>query len=467
MDNRPLTIDRESRTPPYMQLVEFARRNISEGVWRPGEKLPSLNEWKRTSGVAGATVQKAMDVLTADGLVMPRPGSGIYVAPAVERRPRRSTERTLAVDNVEFLSSSQAHLLNRLTAQFGAVNLKADMLHPDIRHISLDLLPATVGGLEPVDDVLAAGSGRDLSQPDSLDFMRLRGRHYLVPTFINVWLLGFNSDRFAACGVATPTEQWTWEQMLDAAERLTDPGKNRYGFAVTPPSPVLLGLLLNLGGEFLDATGQRCRLAEPEAVEAARFLRALSRYAPQEPPDLPTASLPQRVPRDFVSGRVAMNFCGLGTVAMVRESGGFEMGVVRFPGRAKQVPLMRGRGWGLDCHALHPEIARESLRILAEFDMWGPSAVRGIPIALHPSYELRGPLGEAYREALREARTVLANVQVEQRGPRQVAAMSLLDSRLQEIIYSPEPVERVLADVARQINYFLTHAEDERHQRID
>src|SRR3954467_4628515 len=47
-----------------------------------GARLPSVRELMREHGASPVTVQRAISGLAAEGLVVPRPGRGTFVAPA-------------------------------------------------------------------------------------------------------------------------------------------------------------------------------------------------------------------------------------------------------------------------------------------------------------------------------------------------------------------------------------------------
>jgi len=452
-----LIVDRAGGAPPYAQIVEHVRRQVRSGKWPVGHRLPSVNEWQRDLGLAKATIQRALRDMAQEGLVVGRRGAGVFVAERPREEQPRQRKGTLAVDDLAAFKMQHAVVINRLGAKFGAVEFVEDTLHPDLRHVPLDILRASTRALAPLDDLLAEATGRDFSKPDSLDFLKVDGRHHVVPGFVNVWVLGFNVRRFEEAGVGLPTEGWTWEEMLEAAERLTDARRDLYGITVTPPSPVFLALLVNAGGDLLDETGERCLLDQDAAVEAGRFLRRLAAFGPNEPPDPVGMQGTQRAPIDFACGRAAMNLLGVST-ALMAQTQGQEIGALSFPGRVRQTPLMGGRGWGLDRYSGNEEMAREALRAIAgrEFLCADPGAE--LPLAMAKEREEQtGPGAVFRREALR-ARTFLGNVQPERLRQRHLAAWPLLQTRLQEITYGPDPVEQVLGDTARQVGQFLARA---------
>lgn len=70
---------REDGTPYYVQLAAIIRRQIAEGVWDIGDKLPTLRRLVDTFGVSSMTVRHALAGLEKEGLISPERGRGTFV----------------------------------------------------------------------------------------------------------------------------------------------------------------------------------------------------------------------------------------------------------------------------------------------------------------------------------------------------------------------------------------------------
>lgn len=98
------------------QLVALVQRQIKEGVYQPGGRLPSIREMARTHGCAKNTVVNAFDHLAALGVVEPRRGAGFFVCAALPERKEEDEPSSLsrAMDVVwlmrEQLKSDPGHL---------------------------------------------------------------------------------------------------------------------------------------------------------------------------------------------------------------------------------------------------------------------------------------------------------------------------------------------------------------------
>ena len=69
--------------PLFIALADSLERQIRDGVYRSGDKLPSLREIAATRGYGKNTVVSAFELLVARGRVEPRRGSGFFVKEAV------------------------------------------------------------------------------------------------------------------------------------------------------------------------------------------------------------------------------------------------------------------------------------------------------------------------------------------------------------------------------------------------
>lgn len=73
-------LDRESRIPLYLQVVEQVRDMISRGALKVGDRLPANRELAETLGVNRTTVSNAYAELEADGLITSHVGRGTFVS---------------------------------------------------------------------------------------------------------------------------------------------------------------------------------------------------------------------------------------------------------------------------------------------------------------------------------------------------------------------------------------------------
>lgn len=71
-------IDKESYEPAYLQLANILRRQISDGIYRPGDLLPSEAQLVRTYGISPMTVRRSINLLSEEDVVSTERGRGTF-----------------------------------------------------------------------------------------------------------------------------------------------------------------------------------------------------------------------------------------------------------------------------------------------------------------------------------------------------------------------------------------------------
>jgi len=168
---------------------------------------------------------------------------------------------------------------------------------------------AADGVLENLDPYIEA-AGYDLSDywPALLESASLDGSVYGFPRDIGLEVLYYNKDIFDQVGVAYPTDDWTWDDLLAAAEKLTIVETNgrvsRYALGMEGGK--YQRWIGQNGGSILDdmRNPSKCTLTEPAAVEGLQFFADMmeNNYAMRDA-NLSQAGGDAAV---FQSGQVAM-----------------------------------------------------------------------------------------------------------------------------------------------------------------
>lgn len=74
-----LKLDENSSVPLYAQMRDVLRRQIEEGRFRPGERIPSEEKLNGMFGVSRITIRRALKELVDAGYLTKRSGKGTYV----------------------------------------------------------------------------------------------------------------------------------------------------------------------------------------------------------------------------------------------------------------------------------------------------------------------------------------------------------------------------------------------------
>jgi|SRR5581483_5994073 len=88
-------IDTASRAPIYLQLVQQVREGVARGDLCPEERLPSVRQLSRDLVVNPNTVARAYTELEREGVLVTRPGLGVFVAQPGTELTKAARDRRL------------------------------------------------------------------------------------------------------------------------------------------------------------------------------------------------------------------------------------------------------------------------------------------------------------------------------------------------------------------------------------
>ena len=103
----------QAKLPAYEQVKAFIKTQISQGVWRAGDAVPSESALQQQFGISRMTVNRAMKELAVEGVVHRIQGSGTVVAQL------HRISSTLAIRDIhdEILERGHTHSTTVLTVQ--------------------------------------------------------------------------------------------------------------------------------------------------------------------------------------------------------------------------------------------------------------------------------------------------------------------------------------------------------------
>ena len=187
---------------------------------------------------------------------------------------------------------------------------------PDVVNLHWRSTPqaASTGQLLALDSLLARdGIDRDAFYPIGLQAYSYHGALYGMPLKGSTVTGFYNQDLFDRYGVEYPTRDWTWEEMLDKARRLTvdedgDGLPDVYGL-----SPYdIANYVWSGGGRFVRREDGRwvSNLDDPTTVEAVRFYVELFSRHKVCPPRPGIRSEAPMSTFTFMAGRIAIELGG-------------------------------------------------------------------------------------------------------------------------------------------------------------
>lgn len=152
--------------PLYRQVRDTLIRRMVDGVWAPGEPLPSEMQLAADLGVSQGTVRKALDEMASENLVVRRQGRGTFVARHDEDRILFQFFKLVANDGTRHFPDSRVLSIGKAKASAA----EAEMLRLDrgdrvvrIRRVRMvDAVPLLVESLTLPDGLFPGLTEKEL-----------------------------------------------------------------------------------------------------------------------------------------------------------------------------------------------------------------------------------------------------------------------------------------------------------------
>jgi len=209
--------------------------------------------------------------------------------------------------------------------------------------------------------------------PEAIDHYTVNGMLTAIPRDIApVAVIYYNKKKFDEAGLPYPKNDWTYEEFVATAQKLTKKGAGRkitqWGFV--DDYPTWDAWVYAFGGTLADdlTHDTRCMLDTPEAIAGAQFRADLIfKYGCTPSPSASTAMGGLGNSDYFINGQVGMFYSGIWMTPRFREIKSFDWDVVEFPLGPKGhrgFPLS-ATGYGIIRTSKHPDLAYELVKFLA------------------------------------------------------------------------------------------------------
>jgi multiple sugar transport system substrate-binding protein len=280
-----------------------------------------------------------------------------------------------------------------------------------------------------------------------------KGRTYAVPRDANTLVLCYNADMFRAKGLDPDKPPGTWSELVAAATKLRDPGKNVFGFgfsALQAEEGVFqwLPFLYQAGGS-ID------HLDTPEAAES---LALLADFVKSGTASLDVVNERQyEVTNTFMAGNTAIIPCGPWELPRLQKEAKFEWRMALLPvkdGKGIRASSLGGYDWIIPKDATNADGAFAFLEYMADpkivSEGWNTGRLppRTDIVIASPQWPQAYAI---YHQQLETARP---------RGPHpQWPDLSrAMQIAIQEAITGKRPAAEALADAAKKIQPILAKA---------
>lgn len=180
----------------------------------------------------------------------------------------------------------------------------------------------------------------------------------------------YNKSMFDRAHLAYPNANWTWDDALNAARKLTNPAKKEWGMIAPYTSDgTWTSLVWEWGGDTIGSGYSRGTLAQPQATAALQYVYDLIYKYKVSPPPNPAVTVDP-----FQSGKVGMFFsncnCLISTYKNVTD---FKWDVANWPkGPKGRVVEMEPDGYTIFKGSKHPDVAWDFLKFMI-YDREGTS----------------------------------------------------------------------------------------------
>ncbi len=191
---------------------------------------------------------------------------------------------------------------------------------PDTTMVSAERFPDmhAMGGLVDLTDRIESWPRRSAFPDDRFESVSADGRIYGVPAFSFVNWVYYRKDWFEEAGIEEPPE--TMEDFLDAALKITDPARGRYGFGMRGGdggAPYITDMMRAWGSPIVE--DGEVALDRQTAIEAVRFYAELYTKHNVVPPSAPNDSYRQ-IMEGFKTGQTGMVWHHTGSLQEIRTA---------------------------------------------------------------------------------------------------------------------------------------------------
>ncbi len=379
---------RFDRVTTTEKFTKFLKKQIRDGIYKPGDKIPSERVLSEKYHISRLTINKILSSLVAEGVLFRDLNRGTYVS--------ESQRTKLSV----YLAHNPKMDMEKLTGLFEKTHpqVKVDYTYFSLREFEYNFGMETENGPKnkKFDVILTYGNTldallqhqllKDISEYESAffndDIIRLPdspyvrdNRRYAVPCLFSPVMIFCNKDIYRKSGVSIPGKNLSWKEFSILAKQLTVPGINQYGFAFRDHKNRWPVLITKKGGSILDDNG-KCKLDSPETVKALKFFRDYVTSAKISPSPV------SQVIKLFCEGKVAMLLDCCYTLPRFIDSANFPFDVIPVPGPGKYPSGLLATGFGINKETKHEKLAVDFIKtvISAEYQMKLEQDNCGIPI---------------------------------------------------------------------------------------
>ena len=190
--------------------------------------------------------------------------------------------------------------------------------------------------LLPLDDYLDNDPdvSRDMYFPALMEAFTRDGKLYGISKDWNSQVMYYNKTMFDEAGLSYPDDTWTWDDLLDAAKKMTNDANSdgivdQWGFVTDVGANRIGSWIYGNDGSILSEDKKTCTLTDPASVQALEFVTDLMFKEKVAPSKVELAELSAK--DTFANGKAAMYIVGGWRVLPFREITAFDWDIAPTP----------------------------------------------------------------------------------------------------------------------------------------
>lgn len=212
-------------------------------------------------------------------------------------------------------------------------------------------------------------------------------KYYAVPKDVDTIALWYNKAMFDEAGLAYPTADWTWDDVTEAAKKLTKEDGSQYGLAVRNDNNQAgyYNLIYDNGGYIINEDKTKSGWDDPKTIEAMEVLEGWIKDGVMPPIETMSENGEDVL---FQSGKAAMVLQGSWMLAAYRDNEytAENCDVVELPKSAttgRRVSVYNGLGWAASANGKNTENAWKLIEYLGSEKAQKKQAELGVTVSAY------------------------------------------------------------------------------------
>ncbi|WP_313638006.1 sugar ABC transporter substrate-binding protein [Paenibacillus sp.] len=282
-----------------------------------------------------------------------------------------------------------------------------------------------------------------------VDDFEVDGKYYGVPKDVGTLALVYNKDLFDQAKVPYPNDNWTWDDMMNAAQKITDKSKGIYGIAAQNDGQNFYwNLIWQNGGDMFSKDGKTSTFDSQEAIDAVKYGVSFIEkgYSPT------IADFANLSPNKyFSSGKVGMVFDGSWMLTEYLAVKDLNFDVAELPKGKERAAIASGMAFSVSAKTKNKDASLKFVEYLGSKEAQEIGAKLGISI---PAYEnIADPWVAGFKTI--DASPFVKVIEYGHRSPglnTSNEGSAVVHKYMPEVFSMKRPVDDGLKQIAKEIN---------------